>query len=404
MIIIGLDWARSKHDYLLMAPTGEILQRGRIPHNTTGLQELAARIDRYVGSARDVRVGIEMNDGALLAWLMEKGYTVFGIQPKSAQRAREIYRPGGGKDDPVDTFVLAEVVRLSGDRLRPLQPDSPVTEELRELLRWREELVHQRTAASQRLRAVLAEWSPRLSALCDNLERIWQLDLLQKFPTEAIFCRAHGNRIRNFVRKHRLRQQTYKKIEEVRRADPMPLPAGRVLPVVRRVQFLVGQIRRLSAEIDQIEQDLKKQIAEHPDANIFQSLPIKGTVTVASLLSIFGQNREHTPSWEEYAARCGVAPVTVASGKRKTVRQRRACDHTFHQALIYFAFNTAFVGGCWAGEFYQRKRRDGVTHYAALRCLAKRWMKILYRFWTDNLTYSEEIHRRNQKSHEQRAA
>ena len=125
MIIIGLDWARSKHDYLLMAPTGEILQRGRIPHNSTGLQELAARIEQYVGPDRDVRVGIEMNDGALLAWLIEKGYTVFGIQPKSAQRAREIYRPGGGKDDPVDTFVLAEVVRLSGDRLRPLQAGLP---------------------------------------------------------------------------------------------------------------------------------------------------------------------------------------------------------------------------------------------------------------------------------------
>ncbi len=71
-----------------------------------------------MGLDRDVRVGMEMNDGALLAWLIEKGYTVFGIQPTSAQRSREIYRPSGGKDDPVDTFVLAEVVRLSSDCLR----------------------------------------------------------------------------------------------------------------------------------------------------------------------------------------------------------------------------------------------------------------------------------------------
>ena len=148
MIIVGIDWARCKHDYLLMAPTGQILQRGRIPHNAAGLQELAARIEHHAGCDRNIRVGIEMNDGSLLAWLIEKGYTVFGIQPKSAQRARDIYRPSGGKDDSVDTFVLAEMVRLSGDRLRPLQPNSPMTEELRELLRWRQELVHQRTAAT----------------------------------------------------------------------------------------------------------------------------------------------------------------------------------------------------------------------------------------------------------------
>jgi transposase len=404
MIIVGIDWARCKHDYLLMAPTGEILQRGRIPHNAAGLQELAATIERHAGSDRNIRVGIEMNDGALLAWLIEKGYTVFGIQPKSSQRAREIYRPGGGKDDPVDTFVLAEMVRLSSDRLRPLRPDSPATEELRGLLRWRQELVHQRTAATQRLRAVLAEWSPRLSELCDDLERNWQLDLLQEFATEALFCQAHGNRIRGFVRKHHLRHQTYKKIEDVRRAGPMPLPAGRVLPVVRRVQCLVEQIRQLSAQIDRIERGLEERVAQHPDADLFRSLPIRATVTVASLLSLFGENREQAPSWEELAARCGVAPVTKASGKTKTVRQRRACDHTFHQALIYFAFNTAFAEGCWAGEFYQRKRRDGLKHYASLRCLAKRWMKILYRVWKDRLTYNEQLHRRNQKCHEQQAA
>jgi len=404
MIIVGLDWARSKHDYLLMAPTGEILQRGKIPHNAAGLQELAVAIEHHAGPDRDIRVGIETNDGALQAWLIEKGYTVFGIQPKSSQRAREIYRPSGGKDDSVDTFVLAEMVRLSGDRLRPLRPNSPATEELQGLLRWRQELVHQRTAATQRLRAVLAEWSPRLSGLCDDLERNWQLDLLQEFPTEAIFCQTHGNRIRGFVRKHHLRHQTYSKIEDVRRAEPMPLPAGRVLPVVQRVQFLVQQIRQLGAEIDRIGRSLEERVAEHPDADIFRSLPIGGTVTVASLLAIFGENREQAPSWEELAARCGVAPVTKASGKTKTVRQRRACDHTFHQALIYFAFNTAFAEGCWAGEFYQRKRADGLRHYASLRCLAKRWMKILYRLWKDRVMYSEQLHRRNQKGHEQQAA
>jgi len=116
MIIVGLDWARYKHDYLIMAPTGEILHRGRIPHNAAGLQELAATIEHYAGADHNVRVGIEMNDGALLAWLIDKGYAVFGIQPKSAQRARDIYRPSGRKDDPVDTFGLAEMVRLSGGR------------------------------------------------------------------------------------------------------------------------------------------------------------------------------------------------------------------------------------------------------------------------------------------------
>ena len=95
MVIIGIDWARYKHDYLIMEPTGEILQRGAIPHNADGLKKMAAAIERCEPHSQDVRVSIEMNDGALLAWLIDKGYEVFGIEPKSAQRARDIYRPSG---------------------------------------------------------------------------------------------------------------------------------------------------------------------------------------------------------------------------------------------------------------------------------------------------------------------
>ena len=404
MVIVGIDWARYKHDYLIMKPTGEILLQGSIPHNADGLQKLAEAIERYEPDHSNVQVAIEMNDGAILAWLIDKGYQVFGIQPKSAQRARDIYRPSGAKDDPIDTFVLAEMLRLKGGRLRPLRPSSPATDELRELVRWRSELVHQRTAATQQLRAILADWAPILSGLCDGLDRKWQLDLLEEFSTEADFCQAHGNRIRGFVKAHRLRAQTGEKIDNARRSDPMPMPAGRVVTIVRQVRFGVDQLRRFAAEIDQIEQDMETRVAEHPDVNIFRSLPIQATVTIASLLSIFGQDRQHAPTWTELAACCGVAPITISSGKSRTVRLRRACNHTSHQAMLYFAFNTAFVKGCWAAEYYKRKRQEGMKHYATLRCLAKRWMKLLYRLWKDKLTYDEQLHRKSQKSHGQHAA
>lgn len=55
-------------------------------------------------------MGLELNNGVLLAWLVVRGYSVFGIQPKSAQRFRDIYRPSGSKDDRNDAFVLAEFV------------------------------------------------------------------------------------------------------------------------------------------------------------------------------------------------------------------------------------------------------------------------------------------------------
>jgi len=404
MIIVGLDWSRYKHDFVLMNLQGDILDRGTIAHNMNKLEDLASRIKQHVDSANQVRVGLELNDGALLAWLATKGYTIFGIQPKSAQRARDIYRPSGSKDDKIDAFVLAEFVRINADRLRPWSPLSEITLKLRELLRWREELVHQRTASYQRLRALLAEWSPQLSELCNNLECIWQLDLLSQFPTETRLCQAHGNRIRSFLRNHRMRSKKQQQIKDIRQSMPMPVPAGRVDIVEKQTAFLAEQIRMLTAEIKQIEDDLQQLTAQHSDFNVFKSLPVKGTATIAGLLAIFGDDHKRTTSPDELAALCGVAPVTIASGKARKVRQRRACDHTFHQTLVHFAFNTAFCQGCWAGPFYQRKRSEGATHYAALRCLAKRWLKILNKMWKDHVTYDEQLHQANQKRNQNHAA
>jgi len=124
MVIVGLDWSRCKHDFVIMNLQGEIIERGTIAHNTDALEEMAARIDSQGDSPDQVHVGLELNDGALLAWLVTKGYTIFGIQPKSAQRARDIYRPSGSKDDRIDAFVLAEFVRISATRLKPWAPPS----------------------------------------------------------------------------------------------------------------------------------------------------------------------------------------------------------------------------------------------------------------------------------------
>jgi len=201
-----------------------------------------------------------------------------------------------------------------------------------------------------------------------------------------------------------MRPKKQQQIKDIRRSVPMPVPAGRAQVVERQTSFLVEQIRMLTAETKHIEEDLQKLTTQHPDISVFESLPVQGIVTIASLLAIFGDDRKRDISVDELAALCGVAPVTIASGKTKRVRQRRACDHTFRQALVYFAFNTAFCDGCWAVQFYQRKRSEGATHYVALRCLAKRWLKILHRIWKDRTTYNEQLHQANQRRNQNHAA
>ena len=132
---------------------------------------------------------------------------------------------------------------------------------------------------------------------------------------------------------------------------------------------------------------------------MFYSLPIKGVPALSMICSAFGDPREDPTHWRQLAARWGVAPVTYASGESRSVRRRRACDTHVLQAVSDLAFTTAFtVSGCWAAEFHGRKRAEGKDHHEALRAVALRWVKILWRLWRDQVCYNEEYHRESRKT------
>lgn len=399
MLFIGLDWARTKHDFAALNQKGEVLRRLRLQHDPLELDNLQREIATLEPDPAQVRVTIEMHDGALLAWLLTKGYVVYGINPKSADRAREQYRPSGGKDDVLDAFVLADLTRIHSDKWRPVQPNSEITQALHDWVRLRADLTQEKTALCQRLRAILDEWCPAISRLCSDLNRQWQQALLSEFPLQQDLYSAHGNRINAWLKEYKLRTGASTRLLEIRTQPHLPIPAGRVGSLRFEVRHLAGRIAQLVQQVKAIDTELTALVEQHPDTAIFQSLPVKGTFTVAALLAGFGQNREDAPSWRELSARWGAAPVTVQSGKARHVKRRRACDHTMSQVFVFFSFKTAFTPGCWAEEYYRNKRAQGADHYATLRCLSQRWIKVLHRLWLDHVPYNEALHQQNRLEH-----
>ena len=393
MRIVGIDWARRKHDLVVMDRHGQVQARRTFEHTAGGLQTTADWLAAFEPNPAEVHIAVEMHDGALLAFLLDRGYRVFGINPKSAQRARDRYRPAGGKDDASDAFILADMLRTDRGTLRSITRDSEATQALRSLVDVRATRVHDRTALFHRLRQRLDEWAPQISRLCDDLHRDWQRDLLSRWPLIQDLNKVHGKTVNAFVRQHRIGEKAASHLDRARQAQAIALPAGREQAVRLDIEQLLAQIEQLNEAIAALDQRIADQVAAHPDAQVFQSLPIKADNTVAHLLAGFGQDRQHPRSAQALAAAWGVAPVTIQSGRYKTVRRRRAADQTMNQALLHFAFNTAMKSECWASDFYRRKRDQGVAHYTALRCLAQRWVKILHAMWKHNTPYDEQHHR-----------
>src|ERR1700712_271719 len=108
-----------------------------------------------------VIVGIETDRGPWVVALVAAGYEVFAINPLSVARYRERHSTSGGKSDPGDAHVLAEIVRLDRPHHRPLAGDSEQVEGLKLTARSHQSLIWDRTRQLQRLRQVLREYFPQ---------------------------------------------------------------------------------------------------------------------------------------------------------------------------------------------------------------------------------------------------
>lgn len=391
MIFAAIDWAEQSHQLLILDTDGKQLESRKVEHHHNGLYELDELLTRHA-RAEEVCVAIELHAGLLLDWLLQREYRVYGINPKSAERARERFTPAGLKDDERDAWSLAEFLRTSHQHLRPLRRDSEQTLALIGWVRLREDLIQERTVHLQRLRSHLVAWHPHVLKAIKDLNRDWALDLLHRVPTADRLASWTYRKVERWAQGRRLRSITLDRIgAAVQHPSPTSCPA-RNQAHSAEVRYRVTAIRRINTQIKKLDERLEKLVATHPDAVYFQSLPVHGTVTTATLLAGFGEDRERWDGCEEVAARWGVAPVTRQSGKHKSVKRRMARDTTIHQAWLWFAFNTITREGCWARDYYQDKRKTGTDHYTALRCTAQRWVKITYRIWYDRTLYDENHH------------
>ncbi len=95
-----------------------------------------------------------------------------------------------------------------------------------------------------------------------------------------------------------------------------------------------------------------------------------------------------TAELQQYA---GVAPVTQRSGKKCWVHWRWQCPTFLRQTFVEWAAQT-INKSFWAGAYYRQQRAKGCTYQAAVRALAFKWIRILYRCWQTRTPYNESTY------------
>jgi transposase len=399
--LIGLDWGDQHHDVALQVVGTATVESCRLAHDPAALAAWVATLDHRFGGAA-VGIAIETSRGPVVHALLEAPFVVlYPVNPRSLARFRETFAPNGAKDDGPDARLLLALLAKHREALHPWHPDDAATRALRRLVQDRRATVDLRTQLALQLQTALKEYFPHaLRWAGDDLATPLACDFLGRWPTLPALQRARPATIRQFYTRHHCRNMALiaARVAEIATAIPLTRDPAILEPSALYVQMLARQLQALGPSLTQLETAIAQRFAAHPDAALFAAVPGAGAALAPRLVVAFGTDRTRFPTAADLQMSAGIAPITVRSGKQWHVHWRWATSTFLRQTFQEFSHHS--IRSCpWARAFYHQQRQRGKTHHAAVRSLAFKWIRILWRCWQDRTPYDDARYERALRAH-----
>jgi len=390
---LAIDWADEKHVWSLQEAHSSTRERGEVGHMPEAIEAWVAQMSqRFAG--RPIALAVEQTRGALVFLLSKyEQLHIFPVPPAMTASLRKAFYSSGAKNDPGDADLLLDLVQRHREKLRRLSPDTEATRRIQNLVEERRKLVDEKTAQSNRLEAHLKIYFPQIPHWFEDVDSPLVCALLERWPTLEALQKTGPATLRSFFRKHHCRKEEL--IESRIKAIGAAMPALKDRAVVEAkvavVRVLVQMIQVLREGTEGLNQQIQEAAEAHPDFFIFESLPGAGAAMAPRLLAAFGSQRERYQNAAEVQTLAGIAPVTESSGKSNWVHFRFACPKFLRQSFHEFAAYS-IPRSQWARVYYEQQRRRGKKHHAAVRALAFKWIRVIYRCWKERVAYDENVY------------
>jgi transposase len=330
-VVVGVDTHKAFHVAAVIDSVGGLLGSTTVPTTVAGYDRLVAWARSF---GRVDRAGVEGTGsyGAGLARHMAQvGIVVIEVnRPDKSTRRRR------GKTDAIDAESAARAVLAGSAQARAKSADGRV-EMLRIFKLAKDSAMKSRTQAINQLRAVLVNADPSLR---ESLASLGVIRLVER-------C-----------------------------ARLLPGTGGDALAATKyTLRLLARRIQHLSAEIDDLQLQIREVVAAHrPELLDGYGL---GPDTAATLLITVGDNPDRLRSEGSFASLCGVCPVEASSGNTSRRRLSRGGDRRANAAIYRIALSRMR----WdprTKAYLQRRIAEGKTKREALRCLKRYIARQLY--------------------------
>ncbi len=390
---IGIDWADSKHDVCLLKSGSTHRQSSILRHTPEAIEAWANALRRQFGG-KPVAICLELNKGPLVYALSKYDFMVlYPVNPLTVARFREAFTTSGSKDDPSDAELQLEILLTHRHQLRVLKPSSPAMRALQQLVEHRRRLVSDKVRLNNRITSVLKSYFPQVLEWFEDRNTRLFCEFLMRWSTLAKVKRARRATLERFFHAHHVRSaaRINLRIEGIKAALPLTTDEAIIVPNELLIKAMISQLQMVLSAIREFDEEIALRAKAHADFALFDSFPAAGKAMAPRLMVAFGDQRERYTCADEVEKYSGIAPVTIRSGNQYSVVWRWRCPKFLRQTFVEWA-SLSIHESFWAQAYYEQKRAQGKSHQAAVRALAYKWIRIMYRCWQDRRPYDESTY------------
>jgi transposase len=387
-VTVGLDVGKSFHHLFALSADGKVLANERVIQCESALTDAFLRLR---GSGSVLVVVDQPNNIGSLAIMCARhaGCSVAHLPGLAMRRAAGIL-PGDAKTDERDAYVICMTARCMPQALRAMPEENALRADLIALAAIDDDVRCDMTREINRLRAHLVECHPAFErALGNDVASPFLLKLLMRFGGPWSMAKAGKSAVMRWVRSQKRPALKLTECLLASLGEMGEAPLGAALREELGIPACARRIAELSAARKAIETRAKEMLIDCPTYRLLRSMPGIGTKTAIAF--IVHVDVSCFDSASKLASYAGIAPRTHQSGTSiKGESAGKAGNKALKNALFLSAF-ASLRSDPLSREYYDRKRAEGKKHNAAIICLARRRLKIMFAMVRDQRGYRAAV-------------
>ncbi|MDO5475428.1 MAG: IS110 family transposase [Candidatus Saccharibacteria bacterium] len=392
MLYIGIDVARSKHDFFIMGENGKrVAGPITIRNNLDGFTRLIRVIQECKNAQEDILgdvfIGMESTGhygDNILNYLYEKGFTIYVMNPKLTSDIRKSTSLRKTKTDKIDSRAIANIVRTHREEFEPFTIKSYHISELKSLTRYRQSLVSDRSRLKNSVKRLIIILFPEYDEIFSDIHGETSYAILTEFPGSIELAKANIIKLTNIISKasnNRYKREMAERIRNVARnsiGTTSKVKSEELRDTIERIRQLSAKISELDKRIDEMMKEVDSPIS---------TIPGVGKVLAAIIISETG-NIARFKNSDKLVAYAGISPTIYQSGQyiAPIAKMEKRGSRQLRYAIMLAAEQVARNCQYFAAQM-QKKRAEGKSYRVAISHIARNLIRLIYRMELTGETY-----------------